>query len=58
MVLTVWISPINQNYQGPRTVYGDPYHGYWVQDVSKLDDRFGTAGDLKALIAELHERDM
>lgn len=23
----VWISPINQNYEGPRSAYGDPYHG-------------------------------
>lgn len=23
----IWISPINQNYEGPRTAYGDPYHG-------------------------------
>ncbi len=58
MDLTVWISPISQNYQGPHTVYGDPYHGYWIQDISMLDDRFGTASDLKALVTELHKRDM
>lgn len=23
----IWISPVNQNYEGPRTAYGDPYHG-------------------------------
>lgn len=23
----IWISPINQNYEGPQTAYGDPYHG-------------------------------
>jgi len=23
----IWISPVNQNYEGPRTPYGDPYHG-------------------------------
>ena len=23
----IWISPINQNYEGPRSAYGDPYHG-------------------------------
>jgi alpha-amylase len=57
-VLAVWISPINQNYDGPRTAYGDAYHGYWIQDISRLNDRFGTADDLKALIAEIHRRDM
>jgi alpha-amylase len=54
----VWISPVNQNYDGPRTVYGDAYHGYWIQDLSKLNNRFGTADDLKALIQELHRREM
>lgn len=54
----VWISPVNQNYQGPRTAYGDPYHGYWIQDATQLNSRFGTADDLKALSAELHRRNM
>lgn len=54
----IWISPVNQNYQGPRTAYGDPYHGYWMADVSQLNSRFGTADDLKALSAELHRRNM
>ncbi|TFK67893.1 glycoside hydrolase family 13 protein [Pluteus cervinus] len=54
----IWISPINQNYQGPRSAYGDPYHGYWSADVSQLNERFGSADDLKALIAEVHRRNM
>lgn len=54
----IWISPVNQNYEGPRSPYGDPYHGYWMADISKLNDRFGTADDLKALSAELHKRNM
>jgi maltooligosyltrehalose synthase len=55
---TVWISPVSQNYEGPRTAYGDAYHGYWVADVTLLNDRFGTSDDLKALSAELHRRNM
>ena len=55
---TVWISPVNQNYDGERSAYGDAYHGYWIKDISKLNDRFGTADDLKALSDELHKRDM
>ncbi|KAF8163067.1 glycoside hydrolase family 13 protein [Crassisporium funariophilum] len=54
----IWISPVNQNYEGPRSAYGDPYHGYWMADITKLNSRFGTADDLKALIAELHRRNM
>jgi len=55
---SVWISPVNQNYEGPRTAYGDPYHGYWIADASQLNSRFGTSDDLKALSAELHRRGM
>ena len=36
----------------------DRYHGYWVTDIFKLDDRFGTADDLKALSKALHDRKM
>jgi len=54
----IWISPVNQNYEGPRTAYGDPYHGYWIADASQLNSRFGTSDDLKALSAELHRRGM
>ncbi|KAF8894428.1 glycoside hydrolase family 13 protein [Infundibulicybe gibba] len=54
----IWISPVNQNYEGPRTAYGDAYHGYWIADASQLNPRFGTADDLKALSDELHRRNM
>ncbi|KAH8102880.1 alpha-amylase [Cristinia sonorae] len=54
----VWISPVNQNYEGPRTAYGDAYHGYWIMDHSQLNSKFGTAEDLKALSDELHRRGM
>lgn len=54
----IWISPVSQNYEGPRTAYGDAYHGYWIADATKLNDRFGSADDLKALSAELHKRGM
>ncbi len=49
---------MNQNYEGDRTAYGYPYHGYWIADITQLNDRFGTEDDLKALIADLHARDM
>lgn len=55
---TVWISPVSQNYNGPTTPYGDPYHGYWIADATMLNDRFGTSDDLKSLSRELHNRGM
>ncbi|KAH6918774.1 alpha-amylase [Coprinopsis sp. MPI-PUGE-AT-0042] len=54
----IWISPVNKNYEGPRTAYGDPYHGYWVTDVSQLNSKFGTSDDLHALVDGLHRRGM
>ncbi|KAG2149365.1 glycoside hydrolase family 13 protein [Suillus clintonianus] len=54
----VWISPVSQNYEGPTTPYGDPYHGYWIADATKLNSHFGTSDDLKALSTELHRRGM
>lgn len=56
--LLVWISPVSQNYDGPRSAYGDAYHGYWIADATQLNDRFGTADDLKALSDEVHKRGM
>lgn len=54
----IWISPVSQNYEGPRSAYGDAYHGYWIADATQLNARFGTADDLKALSDELHRRGM
>lgn len=53
----IWISPVNKNIEGV-TAYGEPYHGYWIEDISQLNPHFGTADDLKALSAELHSRGM
>jgi alpha-amylase len=40
------------------TLYGDAYHGYWVQNLYALNDHFGSADDLKNLISEVHNRGM
>lgn len=54
---SIWISPTSLNLDN-ETAYGMAYHGYWVQDPTKLNPRFGTEADLLALSAELHKRDM
>lgn len=52
----LWISPVVANTDH----YGDPshagYHGYWAQDLFKINPHFGTAADLKALVAACHAR--
>ena len=37
---------------------GSSYHGYWQQDLYRLNSNFGTADDLKALSTALHSRGM
>jgi len=53
----VQISPVNENLAG-NTMYGQAFHGYWVQNLYALNSNFGTDADLKNLSAELHKRDM
>ncbi|CEL58004.1 GH13 alpha-amylase precursor [Rhizoctonia solani AG-1 IB] len=53
----VWISPIVKNIDG-NTGHGEAYHSYWPVDLNHLNERFGTADDLKELSAALHKRGM
>ncbi|KAI8951091.1 alpha-amylase [Xylaria longipes] len=53
----IWISPVVKNIDA-YTAYGEPYHGYWAQDIYSLNSHFGTADDLKQLSSELHKRGM
>ncbi|KAK4991794.1 hypothetical protein LTR50_001611 [Elasticomyces elasticus] len=53
----IWISPVTYNLP-QNTAYGYAYHGYWQQDLYKLNSNFGTAADLKNLAAALHSRGM
>jgi len=53
----IWISPVHKNIE-EHTEYGDPYHGYWVTDLTQLNSNFGTEADLRALIKDLHDRGM
>ena len=53
----IWISPIVANIEG-ATVYGEAFHGYWAQDIYKLNPHFGAEKDLLALSDALHKRNM
>ena len=41
-----------------QTPYNFAYHGYWVQDPTSLNPRFGSSDDLLALSSALHARGM
>ncbi|EIE77457.1 hypothetical protein RO3G_02161 [Rhizopus delemar RA 99-880] len=47
----IWISPIPKNANGG-------YHGYWATDFSQINEHFGTADDLKKLVAAAHAKNM
>jgi cyclomaltodextrinase len=48
-VNTLWLSPFYKC---------NAYHGYEITDFFKIDPRFGTLRDLKALIKKVHENGM
>ena len=58
-VTALWINPLVKNIDGFVTGAGFPdwgYHGYWADDFTRLDPRFGTEEDLKALVDACHQR--
>ncbi len=57
----LWITPVVDNIDGFVTGAGFPdwgYHGYWADDFTKVDPRFGTEAELETLVAEAHGRGM
>ncbi len=54
---TLWLSPVfwtrHERFHGHGA-----FHGYWTQDLNRLDPRFGSEHLLKELADELHRRDM
>jgi len=58
-ITAIWITPVALNIPGYVTGAGFPdwgYHGYWADDLSKMDPRFGTEAELKTLVDEAHKR--
>ncbi len=51
-ITTVWITPVYQNHE-PQS-----YHGYGATNLYKVDEHYGTLGDLQQLAAQLHRRHM
>jgi alpha-amylase len=60
-VTAIWINPVVKNIPGFVTGAGFPdwaYHGYWADDFTALDPRFGTEDDLRALVDAAHRKGM
>ncbi|MCQ2816844.1 MAG: alpha-amylase family glycosyl hydrolase [archaeon] len=45
----IWISPVVENTEGS-------YHGYHMTKIYNINQHFGTASDLKALVSACHEK--
>jgi glycosidase len=56
-VTTVWLSPVFDSRTDKFFEWG-AFHGYWVEDLTAVEPRFGTADELRLLSDELHARDM
>ncbi len=55
----IWITPVAQQIGEPQDHQGTdffPHHGYWAADLKRVDPRFGSEADLKALVDAAHER--
>ncbi|KAK0656422.1 glycoside hydrolase superfamily [Cercophora newfieldiana] len=55
----IWISPFtSQITTSASNADGASYHGYWADDIWRLNEAFGTEADLLALGRELKRRGM
>jgi alpha-amylase len=58
-VTALWINPVVKNIDGFVSGAGFPdwaYHGYWADDFTAVDHRFGSETELKALVDTCHQR--
>ncbi|HPB96552.1 MAG TPA: alpha-amylase family glycosyl hydrolase [Polyangiaceae bacterium] len=53
-VTTLWISPIVKNVESDAGI--DGYHGYWAQDLTKLNPHFGDLAALRSMVDAAHAR--
>lgn len=56
-VTRVWLSPVFASRQQDFHGWG-AFHGYWITDPDRVEPRFGTEAELRALADDLHARGM
>ena len=56
-VRTVWLSPVFAMRTDKFFEWG-AFHGYWTQDLTRVEPRFGDEAKLRELSDQLHARDM
>jgi len=58
-VTAIWVNPLVKNIPSFVSGAGFPdyaYHGYWADDFSVLEPRFGTEAEFKAFVDAAHQR--
>ncbi|MEN6476084.1 MAG: alpha-amylase family glycosyl hydrolase [Syntrophaceae bacterium] len=58
-VTAIWINPVVKNIDHYVDEVGFPdwaYHGYWADDFTRLDRRFGTEQELREFVTAAHRR--
>jgi alpha-amylase len=55
-ITTIWISPVVANVATHGAA--DGYHGYWASDFTRVNPRFGSEAELRALVDDVHDRGM
>lgn len=56
-VTALWITPVHRQVAEPVGPEGErhwPLHGYWPEDHTTLDPRFGSEQDLRAVVEKAH----
>lgn len=53
-VTTIWISPVVKNVENDAGI--DGYHGYWAQDLTKVNPHFGDLGALRSMVDAAHKQ--
>lgn len=59
-ISAIWVTPLMENvraYVG-GTGYGTGYHGYWVQNYSRVNAHFGNWEDVNNLSEQMHAKGM
>jgi glycosidase len=53
-VTTLWISPVVKNVESDAGI--DGYHGYWAQDLTKVNPHFGDLAALRSMVDAAHAK--
>ena len=60
-VQAIWMTPIVEQIKGSvdeGTGNSFGFHGYWTRDWTAIDPNFGSADDLKEMVAAAHENNI